>query len=615
MLSKGYFPDSYTYPIVIKACCAQVYGLGFGEMVHGQVLRNGFDSNMIIMSGFVNFYASFGRVEVGRKVFDYMPERDIVSWTSMISGYAQLNCCDECFVLFDEMRRVSVEPNKITVLSLLSACGNVRDLDRGKWIHSYVFDNKMEGDIVVGNALVNMYAKCGCMSSALEVFRNISTANTVSWNVLIGGFLQNGFPSEALRLFHEMKKSDIRPNEITFVNTLSACAQLGDLEQGKVLHNYVVENNIGYDIFIGNALINMYSKCGNLKRAVCVFCQMPDKDVFSWTTLVSGYVQGSKFKEALTLFEEMQMSGVEPNEVTLVSLLSACAQTGALDQGKWIHNYIEEHSVRQDVCLGNALIDMYVKCGSIKSALQLFHRMHSKDTSSWNALMGGLAMHGHGREALILFSQMQRVGDTRPDCVTYTNVLCACTHSGMVREGYHLFNSMSSLYGITPTIEHYGCMVDLLGRAGHLEEAIDFIEKMPVEPNHIILGSLLSACCVHHKVELGKKIAQHIIKLAPDDEGVYVLISNLYAEAGRWDDVKRIRSLMGNRGMEKSPGCSLIEVDGVVQEFHVGEVKHQNSILIYSIIDSLLRQSKQAFSNSSGHDVLLDVDIGAALIS
>ncbi|KAF5202647.1 Pentatricopeptide repeat-containing protein [Thalictrum thalictroides] len=603
MLDGEYFPDSYTIPIVIRAC-SQLHALQLGESVHGQVMKFGFDTNMIVMSGFVRFYASCGSVEFARKLFDDMPERDVVSWTTMISGYVQLNCLEESFVLFDEMRRDGIEPNKVTIVSLLAVCGNVQALDGGKWVHSYIVDNKMEFDIVVGNALINMYARCGCMSNALEAFHNILEPDTVSWNTLISGFAQNGCPVEALRLFQEMKNSNARPNEITLTSTLSACAQLGDLEQGKILHTYIAENNIIYSTFIGNGLINMYSKCGELKEAECVFHQMPDKDIFSWTALVSGYVQGSKLKEALSLFHEMQLSGVEPNEVTLVSMLSACAQLGALDQGKLIHEYIIQHRVKQDVYLESGLIDMYVKCGCMPRALQIFHCMRRKYTFSWNALIGGLAMHGHGREAIILFSQMQMTGAI-PDSVTFLAVLCACTHSGLVSEGYQFFNSMSSFYGITPGIEHYGCMVDLLGRAGHLEEAAEFIEKMPIEPNHIIWGTLLSACCVHRKVELGEKVAQHIIRLAPDDE-VYVLISNLYAEAGRWDDVRRVRALMGNKGLEKSPGCSLIEVDGIVEEFHVRGMMHYESDRIYLALDCLMLQSKEALFESSEYEASMD---------
>ncbi|OVA06543.1 Pentatricopeptide repeat [Macleaya cordata] len=589
MLLRGFSPDNYTYPIVTKAC-SHLHAVEDGKLLHGQIVKWGFESDMYIMSGVVNFYASCGRVEVARKIFDKMPERDVVAWTSMISSYAQLNHSEESFHLFDEMKREGVEPNMVTIVSLLSACGHIKDLDRGQWLHSYILENKMEYDTNISNGLMNMYSKCGNMSSASEVFYKIPMKNTVSWNVLIGGFTQNGLPVEALTLFHEMKSTGLRPNEITMVGALTACAQLGDLKQGKLLHLYIQENRINYDVFVGNALINMYSKCGDLDGAIFVFRQMQDRDIFSWTALITGYVQGSKFKEALALFQEMQLSGVEPNEVTLVSLLSASSQLGALDQGKLLHAYIEEHNVTYDLCLENALVDMYAKCGCLERALQIFHGMTCRDIFSWNSMIGGLAINGHGKDAINLFSQMQRREDVVPDGVTFMAVLCACTHSGLVHEGYQYFLLMSSKYGITPSIEHYGCVVDLFGKAGFVEQASDFIEKMPVEPNSIIWGSLLSACCVHHKFELGDKVAQEIIKLAPEDDGLYVLISNMYAEAGRWDDVRRVRTIMHSNGIEKSPGCSLIEVDGVVQEFQVRDTTHHQSDMIYMILDRLMLQ-------------------------
>ncbi|KAF8406993.1 hypothetical protein HHK36_006114 [Tetracentron sinense] len=561
MLFRGYFPDNFTYPILSKAC-GQIRALKPGKLIHGQIVKCGFESDMCIISGVMSFYASSERIETARKVFDEMPERDVVAWTTIISGYAQLNCTEESFLLFDQMKREGVKPNKVTIMTLLSACGNLQALERGQWLHSYVLENKMESDTIIGNALASMYAKCGSMFQALKVLEKIPARNTVSWNVLIGGFVQNGLHSEALRLFQEMESSSIRPNKITVVSVLSACAQLGDLEQGKLLHAYVQEDRINYDVFVGNSLINMYAKCGNLEGARGVFHEMPERDIFSWTALITGYVQGNQFKKALALFQEMQVSGVEPNEVTLVSLLSACAQLGALDQGKLIHAYLKEHNVKHDMCLENALVDMYAKCGCIESAMQIFHGMTRKDIFSWNAMIGGLAMHGFGKDAIDLFTQMQRVGESLPDGATFTAVLCACTHSGMVNEGYGYFNSMSSLYGITPSIKHYGCVVDLLSRAGLLEEASDFIEKMPIEPNPVIWGSLLSACHVHRKVKLGERIAQEIFKLAPDDKSVYVLLSNIYADVGRWDDVRRVRALMDKRGMEKPCGCSSIEVNG-----------------------------------------------------
>ncbi|KAJ4958510.1 hypothetical protein NE237_025621 [Protea cynaroides] len=565
MLLRGFSPDNYTYPIVTKAC-SHLCALQTGKLLHGQIVKQGFQSDMCIMSGVISFYASCGRIGFAREVFDEIPERDVVTWTTMISGYSQLGCSEESFLMLDEMERAGVKPNNVTIIGLLSACGHLQALDRGRSLHSYILENNMEHELIIANALINMYAKCGIMSCALEVFEKTPIRNAVTWNTLIGGFVQNGLPREAMRLFREMECSVVSPNEITVVCALSACAQLADVEQGKLLHSYVKEKEFYYDVFVGNALINMYAKCGDLDGAMCVFHQMPNRDVFSWTTLITGYVHRSKFKEALEIFQEMQVCRVKANEVTLVSLLSACAQLGALDQGKLIHVYIEENNVKQDQCLGNALIDMYTKSGCIESALRLFHGMPCKDTFSWNAMIGGLAMHGHGKEAIDLFSQMQSIGNAIPDGVTFMAILSACSHTGMVLEGFHYFKSMSSLYGIAPTIEHYGCMVDLLSRASLLEEARKFIENMPIEPNSVIWGSLLSAC--RGQVELGQKVARQILKLAPDDKSVYVILSNIFADLGRWNDVKRVRTQMENAGIDKFPGCSSIEVNGLLETDH-----------------------------------------------
>ncbi|KAG6493099.1 pentatricopeptide repeat-containing protein At3g22690-like [Zingiber officinale] len=554
-------PDSYTFSTVSRAC-AQLGSLRDGSSVHAMATRFGFDSDMFVMSGFINFYSGCGDIDVARKVFDEMPQKDVVSWTSMISGYLQQNQLDEGFRLFDGMRKVGIEPNKFTLTSLLSACGELHALGRGSWLHSQIMEYGWEFDIDIGNSVISMYAKCGSLIDALNVFKSMPINNTATWNALISGLVLSGHHKEALNIYQEMTCRNERPDGITISAALSACAQLGNLQQGKLLHAFVEENLEVCDVFLGNALINMYAKCGDFSEAESIFREMPVRDVFSWTALISGYVQGNLYKEALTFFEEMQLSNVKGNEVTMVSLLSACSQLGALDQGKLIHAYIEENEIKKDVCLQNTLIDMYAKCGCTDVAMQIFHGMPHKDSHTWNAMIGGLATNGQGREAINLFNQMHELRDVKPDNVTFMAVLSACTHSGMVNEGLAYFNLMSELYGVSPGVEHYGCLIDLLARAGFIDEAVDVIKKMPLGPNHLIWGSILSACRIQGKVELAEKILQNIIKLSPGDEGAHALISNLYAEARRWDEVGQVRTLMGSKMIVKSPGLSSIEVDG-----------------------------------------------------
>ncbi|KAF3791873.1 Pentatricopeptide repeat-containing protein [Nymphaea thermarum] len=582
MLDRGFSPDKYTFPFLIKASIHNS-SIEQGTMIHGQIIKLGFERDAFVMSAIIKLYSLSGRIETARQLFDESPERDVVLWTTMVAAYAHLGDSEEALKLFDQMQVSGVIPNKVTVVSLLSACARFHALGRGQWLHSFIKDNKIRCDVLVGNALVNMYTKCGDLQNAGQVFNNMKMKNTVSWNVLIGGFVQNNLPAEALALFQKMKQNGMKPSEVTMVNLLSACARLGDLEEGKNLHSYINDYNINWDTFVRNALINMYAKCGDMNSAAQVFHTIPtsEKDVVTWTTMITGYVQGNCFKEALSLFHMMQTSRVPPNAVTLVSLLSACAQLGALEQGKWIHAYIDEKLVKSDVFVGNALVDMYSKCGCIEKAVQIFHNIPKKDIFSWNSVIGGLAVNGYGREALAIFGQLLEESDIFPDHVTLTAVLCACSHAGMVSEGMDHFSNMKNLYNISPTIEHYGCMVDLLGRAGLLKEAVSFTEKMPFEPNSIIYGSLLSACRVHHELELGELIAEEILMLAPNDDGAYILLSNMYSEAGKWNKVRRVRRKMGSQGIDKAPGCSLVEVNGIVHEFLAGDTSHPQCGEIY----------------------------------
>ncbi|KAL6842648.1 hypothetical protein ACP4OV_027492 [Aristida adscensionis] len=561
MLRRGVSPDSYTMAAVVSASAASAgwEWRATGGAVHAMVCKIGCASDMFAMSGLVNLYGTFRSAEDARKVFEEMPERDVVSWTSMISAFAHCGMWDDALRSLAGMQEEGINPNKVTIISLLSAFGQGRAVEQGRWVYGHLTEYGIEADVDIRNALITMYARCGCMSDALEVFRVMPARNTKSWNTLIDGFVQNQKHKEALRMFEEMISNGVTPDAVTFVSVLSACTQLGDLQQGRDFHNYINNHGICCDSILTNSLINMYAKCGDMAEAEVVFQTMRQRDVVSWTTMVCAYVQGRQFTVAFDFFEEMKIAGVVANEMALVSLLSACSQLGALDKGREIHSYIEEKNVRKDICLESALVDMYAKCGCIDMAAKIFSKMQHKQILTWNSMIGGFSNNGHGKEAVQLFNQLLKLSDPKPDGITFNAVLGACAHVGMVSEGLQYFYSMSS-FGIAPDVEHYGCIADLLGRAGLLEEAFDFIKKMPIEPNHVIWGSLLSACRFHHRTDLGRIIGQHIIDLAPNDVSAHVLISNLHAEEGQWDDVQQVRQLMGSRGIEKSPGHSIAVV-------------------------------------------------------
>ena len=374
MLRRGVSPDNYTMAAAVSssAAFAGCKSRSTGDAVHSLVRKTGFASDVFVMSGLVNFYGSFRSVDDARKVFEDMANQDVVSWTLMISAFAQCSQWDDALRLLAEMQSQGTKPNKVTVISLLSACGQVQDVDRGRWVYARVDEYGIEADLDVRNALLSMYVKCGSMSDALKTFQLMPIRNTKSWNTLIDGFVQNGKHKEALRMFEEMLSDGIVPDVITLVSLLSSCAQLGDLQKGRYFHNYIKDHGIRCDIILHNSLINMYAKCGDMAAAEIVFENMTQRDTVSWTAMVCGYVKGLQFTTAFSLFEEMKVVDVVSSEMALVSLLSACSQLGALDKGREIHTYIEEKSVTTDVWLESALVDMYANVAALTKLLKYF---------------------------------------------------------------------------------------------------------------------------------------------------------------------------------------------------------------------------------------------------
>nr|UPT49104.1 pentatricopeptide repeat protein AaPPR191 [Agave angustifolia] len=334
------------------------------------------------------------------------------------------------------------------------------------------------------------------------------------------------------------------------------------------------------------AMITCYAKTGDLESARKMFDEMGERDCVCWNTMIDGYTQHGRPEEALALFRSMLESDARTNEVTVITVLSAVAQLGSLESGKWVHSYIENNKIRFNAQVGTALVDMYSKCGSLKDACLVFDRIRDKDIVAWNSMIAGYAMHGHSREALELFSRLRSTG-LRPTDITFIAVLNACSHAGLVGEGREFFSLMEKDYGIEPKIEHYGCMVDLLGRAGLVEEAYELVQSMRIKPDSVLWGSLMGACRLHKKMALAEKIADYLVNSGQANSGTYVLLSNIYAALGNWKEVNRVRSLMKESGVQKEPGCSSIEVDHKVHEFVVSDLSHPKSKEIYSMLDEL----------------------------
>ena len=435
-------------------------------------------------------------------------------------------------------------------------------------MHAHVVKHGLAGDRYIQSAGIQLYATCGRINNARRLLDGRGEADAVSWNAMIDGYFKCGDLESAERLFESMP-----------------CPNVGSW----------------------NAMITGYARCGRVEDSRRLFDEMPQRDEVSWSAMIDGYVQQDCFKEALMVFNEMQRRGIRVRKFVMSSVLAACANVGALDQGRWIHAYVERNSIQLDAILGTSLVDMYAKCGRLDLALELFDRIHSKEVFTWNAIIGGLAMHGRADEALKLFSQMQ-MEKFKPDRITFVGVLNACAHAGLVEEGLQFFNSMEKVHGIRPVVEHYGCMVDLLGRAGLLDEALDIINTMPMKPNAAVWGALLGACRIHGNVELGERVGEILLELEPQNSGRYALLSNIYARAGRWDDVSRVRKLMKERGVRTTPGSSLIDLDAVIHEFVIGGGSHPEMKEIRAMLEEMIKKLKSAGYAPNTTQVLFDID-------
>eukprot|EP01018_Ginkgo_biloba_P019689 Gb_04894 [translate_table: standard] len=599
-------PDAVTMLSVLQAC-AHLGVLQQGKLIHDYIIQNGFDSDVCVGNSLVAMYAKCGSTEIARQLFNKMPKRNVVSWSAMIAGCAQNGHANEAFTLFHQMQLAGIIPNSVTMINVLQACAHLGALEQGIWIHGYIIRKGFESEVFVANSLIDMYAKCGSVEIARNVFDKMSKRNVVSWSSLLAGYAQSGYANEALALIQQMRLTDVKSNSVTMVSLVQSYTYLATPQQGKWVHGYIIKNGFEFDVFVVNSLIDMYSKCGSTEVAWHLFDRMSKKDVVSWNAMIVVYAQNGYAREALSLFNQMQLTDVKPDMATILSVLPACAHLAALQQGKWIHGYIIRSGFESYVSVGNSLIDMYAKCGSVQIARHFFDKMSERNVVSWNAMIAGYGMHGHGEDALRLFSQMQQMG-MKANNVTFVCVLSACSHAGLVDEGRQYFYAMIQDYCVTPRMEHYACMVDLLGRAGCLDEARDFIEKMPLEPGANVWGALLSACRIHCNIELGEYVAKRLFVLEPENAGCYVLLSNIYAAAGRWDDVAKVRTVMKDRGLKKTPGCSLIEVNNKVHAFFVGDRSHPQSEKIYIMLETLDGQMKAAGYVPSTKFVLHDVE-------
>lgn len=589
------------------------------------------ERNVFTWNSFVTALAKLGFLDEADSLFKSMPERDQCTWNSMVSGFAQHDRCEEALHYLSMMHKEGFVLNEYAFASGLSACSGLNDMNRGVQIHSLIAKSPCLSDAVyIGSALVDMYSKCGNVDDAQQVFDEMGDRNVVTWNSLITCYEQNGPAVEALKVFHMMLRASVEPDEVTLASVISACASLSAIQVGQEIHGLVAKNKkLRNDIILSNAFVDMYAKCGRIKEARFIFDSLPirnviaetsmisgyamaastkaarlmftkmrERNVVSWNALISGYTQNGENEEALSLFVLLKRESVCPTHYTFANILKACADLAELHLGMQAHVHVLKHGFKfqsgeeADIFVGNSLIDMYVKCGCVEDGYLVFRKMMERDCVSWNAMIIGFAQNGYGNEALELFREMVDSGE-KPDHITMIGVLSACGHAGLVDEGRHYFSSMTRDFGVAPLRDHYTCMVDLLGRAGFLEEAKSMIEEMPMEPDSIIWGSLLAACKVYRNITLAEYVAEKLLEVEASNSGPYVLLSNMYAELGQWGDVMNVRKLMRKEGVTKQPGCSWIDIQGHAHVFMVKDKRHPRKKQIHTVLDILTAEMRQ----------------------
>ncbi|KAF5747279.1 pentatricopeptide repeat-containing protein [Tripterygium wilfordii] len=583
MVKAGVHGNNFTFPLVLKAC-GKTSSVRYGTIVHSLALRVGFHADLFVQTALIDMYSKCRDLWSSRRVFDEMPTKSIVSWNSMISAYCHNYRLRDAFSLLKEMQVLGVELSSTTFISVVSTC----NFGQGLSIHCYIIKLGLSNsDMQLANAVMNMYVRFGQIDGARCIFHRMDKKSIVSWTTMIGGYVTDGNVSEAFGIFNHMRHRSISLDLIVYVKLLSGCAQVGNLLLSSSIHSVVLKSGFADADPINNLLVNMYAKCSDLPAAQRVFDGVNEKSVFLWTSMISGYTKLGYSAEALDLFKRLLQTDIRPNERTLATILLACADLGSLIMGKQIEEYILLNGLEADQQIQTSLIHMFCKCGSISEAKDLFERVSNKDLAVWSSMINGYAIHGMADEAFSLFHEMRSCKGIKPDAVVFTSLLLACSHSNLVDEGLNYFWNMQKVFGIEPVVEHYACLVDLLGRAGHFDLALKTIKEVPVQQLPQVWAPLLSACRKYHNIELGEFAAKKLLESNPRVTGNYVLAANFYASANKWKEAAKIRRMMNANGFLKEPGWSQLEINGVTHVFVAGDQSHSQSVQIYKKLKEL----------------------------
>lgn len=563
-----------------------------GSSLHASIFKrfelSNHDHGVVIMNSLISMYERCGKLPDAIKVFDEMLTRDTISWNALIGGFMRNGEFCAGFSYFKAMCLVGdCKFDEATLTMILSACDGLELCCIIKMMHGLAFLSGYEREITVGNALISSYFKYGCVDLGMQVFYGMGERNVITWTAVISGLAQNGRHEHSLKLFREMMScGSVEPNFLTYLGLLTACSGLEALEEGCQIHGLILKLGIQSDLCIGSALMDMYSKSGRIGDAWKIFESAEEFDMVSLTVILAGFTQNGCEEEAIQIFLKMLKMGIKIDENVISAVLGVFGAETSLRLGQQVHSFVVKKNFSCNPFVSNGLINMYSKCGALDESVKVFDRMRERNSVTWNSMIAGFARHGDGLKALHLYENM-KLEDAKPTDVTFLSLLHACSHVGLLKKGMEFLESMTKDHGMNPRSEHYACVVDMLGRAGLLSEAKNFIEKLPEQPGLRVWQALLGACSLYGDSETGKYAAEHLFSETPHSPVPYVLLANIYSSKGNWKERARTIRKMKEVGMAKETGISWIEIDKKVHSFTVGDKMHPQAEIIYGVLMEL----------------------------
>ncbi|GAB2219269.1 hypothetical protein Droror1_Dr00006902 [Drosera rotundifolia] len=586
----GFQPNVGTLVLIAQACC-YLKDLDEGMRFHGFVIKAGFWGVVSLQNSLLGMYCDVD-MESARVLFDEMFERDMISWSVMIEGYVQNEEAVLALELFQEMvSEAGVQPDGQAMVSVLKACTDVGEYGLGRCIHGAIICKGFDCDVFTGNSLISMYMKTYDANSASIVFNDMPFRNNISWNSMLSAFVHNGMHSDAQAVFSSMVREEVPCDEVTLVNLLQICKHFVLPYKCKSIHTKVLRSGYELNDVLLNSLFDAYAKCYLIKSAEKLFSMLTKRDIVSWGAMIGGFAHCGLAHESVSAFREMSQSGVMPNEVVILNLIEACASLAELGRAKWVHGIAIRRELAAEVSVGTAIVDMYSKCGAVETSRKALEQLHHKNIQSWSTMIAAYGMNGRAHEAFALLTEMKRQG-LEPNAVTAVSILSACSHAGLVAEGLSFFQEIVQDGGIQIGLEHYACVIDMLSRAGKIDDAMHLIETMPDSlktAGASLWGALLSSCSRSGDSDIGAEAVSRVLELEPSNSAGYMLASNMHGVGGTWADAAKMRLLVKQRGVKVVPGRSWLHIDNEEFSFVAGDGCSPLSALSRIVVEKLHR--------------------------